>query len=178
MLFHVVSQDCIHFSSDSTLSEEEEIEEDVCFQEPKENQMNHTEDGNTVTTMFPLRITPKDLEFCTIPIHDKGSRAREITFSAVYRKLKVICVGIFNGKASTRTALFIEGRHQYEWDMSNALSICRSVATYIDYIEMSPNEMNIKYLSNEPVGFFIKPYYQNGILRTYMNDKAKRGTHC
>jgi hypothetical protein len=183
---NIESKDPFDFSSDSSLSEEEQIVEQLKVR-PKKKQVSSTKEiqakrrrfADTIPKTFPLRVKKEDIKIHKTPIVDTETIAREITFVAKYNRLNIICVAIIPAKRPcTDQTDLVEPRNEYEWEMSNTLSICRNMATYIDYFIMSPGEMNVKYLKdlpNHPARFFIKPYYEYGTLRAYLNGKAKKG---
>lgn len=164
------------------MSEEEQESDENKVVEPKNMKVvgdnkHPTRFSDTILASFPLRVKRDDIRFHTKPILDIKTNAREITFIANYKKLKVICASIINVER-THKAKMIETRTEHEWKMSNTLGICRNMATYIDRFKMRPSELNVEYLKDipsDPVWFFIKPYYEYGTLRNYLDDKTKKG---
>ncbi|KAL7329381.1 hypothetical protein PS15p_207491 [Mucor circinelloides] len=120
---------------------------------------------------FSLGFDTKLIRIDTQPLIDKmQDHRREITLKGNYKQLDITCTCVVPSINSS----YFDEMNRYEWAMSDYLLPCRSMATYINHFKSKRNAVLNEIIgdeSDQPVWFFIKPYYKKGTLADYKLSK-------
>ncbi|RCI05426.1 hypothetical protein CU098_013233 [Rhizopus stolonifer] len=111
----------------------------------------------TLESLFPLTLSPSDIELDPTMVASDDSA---YVYKGKYRQLGILCTCI---KPQEET------RAQYEWAMSQMLSACRNMETYIGRFKSTAEHMRIKLPEGSKKAtcwFFVKRSYQT--LEEYM----------
>lgn len=126
---------------------------------------------------FPLDLDTTLIRIDKQPLTDTmKDHRREISFKGSYKRLDIMCTCVVPSLNDS----YFDDMNRHEWDMSDALLPCRSMATYINRFRSKRNAaLNdvIGDTSEQPVWFFIKPYYEKGTLASYRLSKQRQGTY-
>lgn len=153
-------------SSLSELSSDPESEEDSIAAAQTEAKVRHP---------VPLDFDAKLICIDKQPLTDiMKDHRREISFKGSYKRLDIMCTCVVPSINNS----YFDDMNWYEWEMSDNLLPCRSMATYINYFRSKRNAaLNdiIGDTSDQSVWFFIKPYYEKGTLANYSLSKQCQG---
>lgn len=127
---------------------------------------------------FSLGFDTKLIRIDTQPLIDKmQDHRREITLKGNYKQLDITCTCVVPSINSS----YFDEMNRYEWAMSDYLLPCRSMATYINHFKSKRNAVLNEIIgdeSDQPVWFFIKPYYKKGTLADYKLSKRHSSKWC
>lgn len=171
-----------------TTDEEEEEDKGGGEEEEELSEFTNEKIVKVLSTIFPLNTIDSansTLNQC-LESNQLNITAKQYTFAAKYNELNVCCTCISSYDKSTSG----QDEFYYAFQMSKQLISCRNMASYLGVFikanveQMLPKEEVHNELPataseelvsmDQPALFIVKPWFQNGSLSTYLEQKRFR----